>query len=67
LIGLQGAGELNDDMIKKIANSISPDDNDSDYEMFDFYTVTDDDPEGVSQFLMEENTSFYQASSKKIH
>ncbi|RTZ67802.1 MAG: hypothetical protein DSZ29_00075 [Aquificaceae bacterium] len=67
LIGLQSAGELDEDMIKEIANSISPDDNDSDYEMFDFYTVTDDDPEGVSQFLMEENTSFYQAPSTKVH
>ena len=66
LIGIQGKGEI-DNLIKKIANSISPDDNDSDYEMFDFYIVTDDDPEGISQFLLEENTSFYQAKSTKVH
>ena len=66
LIGIQGKGEI-DSIIKKIANSISPDDNDSDYEMFDFYTITNDDPEGISQFLIEENTSFYQATSTKVH
>ncbi|HIO93669.1 MAG TPA: hypothetical protein EYG68_12645 [Leucothrix mucor] len=66
LIGLQSKSDI-ENIIEKIANSISSDDNDSDYEMFDFYTVTEDDPEGISQFLMEENTAFYNASSTKVH
>ncbi len=66
LVGIQGKGEL-DNIIEKISNTITPEDNDSDYEIFDFYVVTEDDPEGISQFLIEENTAFYQASSTKVH
>jgi hypothetical protein len=66
LIGLEGEGDL-DDIIPNIADSISEEKNDSDYEIFDFYVMSDDDPEEISQFLKENNTAFYHASSTEVH
>lgn len=66
LIGLEGEGDIATAM-PSIADSIDTADNDSDYEMFDFYTLSENDPEGISQFLKEENTAFYHASTNNIH
>ncbi len=66
LIGIEGKGDL-DAAIPDIADKIPEKENDSDYEMFDFYTMSDDDPEEISQFLKENNTAFYHASSTEVH
>ena len=66
LIGIEGKGDL-DTAIPTIADKIPEKENDSDYEMFDFYTMSDDDPEEISQFLKENNTAFYHASSTELH
>jgi len=66
LVGLEGKGDL-DAVIPDIANNISEEANDSDYEMFDFYVMSDDDPEEISQFLKKHNTAFYHASSGELH
>ncbi len=66
LIGIEGKGDL-DTAIPTIADKIPEKENDSDYEMFDFYTMSDDDPEEISQFLKENNTAFYHASSTEVH
>jgi hypothetical protein len=66
LIGIEGKGDL-DAAIPEIADKIPEKENDSDYEMFDFYTISDDDPEEISQFLKENNTAFYHASSTEVH
>ncbi|HFC93176.1 MAG TPA: hypothetical protein ENJ51_10230 [Leucothrix mucor] len=66
LIGIEGKGDL-DAAIPDIADKIPEKENDSDYEMFDFYIMSDDDPEEISQFLKENNTAFYHASSTEVH
>jgi hypothetical protein len=66
LVGLEGKGDL-DAVIPDIADNISEEANDSDYEMFDFYVMSDDDPEEISQFLKEHNTAFYHASLEGLH
>ncbi|MCK5918226.1 MAG: enhanced serine sensitivity protein SseB C-terminal domain-containing protein [Cocleimonas sp.] len=66
LIGIEGKGDL-DTAIPNIADSIPEEENDSDYEMFDFYTMSDDDPEEISQFLKDNDTAFYHASSTEVH
>jgi hypothetical protein len=66
LIGIEGNGDL-DTAIPNIAEDIPEEANDSEYEMFDFYTMSDDDPEEISQFLKENNTAFYSANSTKVH
>jgi len=65
LIGIKGSGNL-DDTIESVANRITEADNDSDYEMFDFFTITDDDPD-ISDFLTEHVEPFYTTASTKIH
>jgi hypothetical protein len=66
LIGIEGKGDL-DTAIPNIAEDIPEEANDSDYEMFDFYTMSDNDPEEISQFLKDNNTAFYHASSTEVH
>ncbi|MCK5895588.1 MAG: enhanced serine sensitivity protein SseB C-terminal domain-containing protein [Cocleimonas sp.] len=66
LVGIEGKGDL-DTAIPTIANDIPEKANDSDYEMFDFYIMSDDDPEEISQFLKENNTAFYHVNSTKVH
>jgi len=65
LVGIKGNGNL-DDTIELIANRITEADNDSDYEMFDYFTITDDDPD-ISNFLTEHVKPFYTTASTKIH
>lgn len=66
LVGLEGKGDL-DAIIPDIANNISEEANDSDYEMFDFYVMSDNDPEEITQFLKEHNTVFYHKNSGELH
>jgi len=66
LVGLEGKGDL-DAVIPDIADNISEEANDSDYEMFDFYVMSENDPEEISQFLKEHNTAFYHANSEGLH
>jgi len=65
LIGIKGNGNL-DDTIETVANRITEADNDSDYEMFDFFTITDEDPD-ISDFLTEHVEPFYTTASTQIH
>ncbi|MGB1310946.1 MAG: enhanced serine sensitivity protein SseB C-terminal domain-containing protein [Leucothrix sp.] len=65
LVGIKGNGSL-DTTIEAIANRITEADNDSDYEMFDFFTITEDDPD-ISDFLTEHVEPFYTATSTQIH
>jgi len=67
LVGLEGSkGDL-DSVIPSIADDIPEEANDSDYEMFDFYVMSEDEPEEISQFLKDNNTAFYSASSTEVH
>ena len=66
LIGFEGKGNI-DNLIPKIAEEIPEDANDSDYEMFDFYVMSEHDPEETSQFLKDNDTAFYHASSTEVH
>jgi len=65
LIGIKGNGNL-DAAIELVANQITEADNDSDYEMFDFFTITEEDPD-ISDFLIENVEPFYTAVSTQIH
>ncbi len=67
LIGLEGSKGNLETVIPNIADDIPEEANDSDYEMFDFYVMSEDDPEEISQFLKDNNTSFYHASSTEVH
>ncbi len=66
LIGIEGKGDL-DNLIVKIADEIPEEANDSDYEMFDFYIMTGNEAEEIYQFLKDNDTSFYHASSTEVH
>ena len=65
LVGIKGNGDL-DEAIQSVANKITEADNDSDYEMFDFFTITDEDPD-ISDFLLEHVKPFYTTTSTQIH
>ena len=65
LVGIKGNGDL-DEVIQLIANRITEADNDSDYEVFDFFTVSSDDPE-ISDFREEHVEPFYTTTSTQIH
>ena len=65
LVGITGHGDL-DTAIETIAGRIPEADNDSDFEMFDFFTINDDDPE-ISDFLLEQVKPFYSTASTQIH
>lgn len=65
LVGIKGMGDL-DTAIEAAANRIPDEDNDSDYEMFDFFTISDEDPE-ISSFLTDEVKPFYVAATTQIH
>ena len=65
LVGIKGHGDL-DTAIEAIAGRIPEADNDSDFEMFDFFTINDDDPE-ISDFLLEQVKPFYSTASTQIH
>jgi hypothetical protein len=65
LVGIKGNGDL-DATIEAIAARIPEDDNDSEYEMFDFFTINDDDPE-ISEFLLEQVKPFYSTTSTQVH
>ena len=65
LIGIKGHGDL-DETIQEIANSITEADNDSDYEVFDFFTVSERDPD-ISDFLVEFVEPFYNTTSTQLH
>ena len=65
LVGIKGHGDL-DETIQLIANRITEADNDSDYEVFDFFTVSEDDPD-ISDFLEEHVEPFYTTTSTQIH
>ena len=66
LIGFEGKGDI-DSLIPNIAKEIPEEANDSDYEMFDFYVVSEHDPEEISEFLKDNDTAFYHASSTEVH
>lgn len=65
LIGIKGKGDL-DETIETVANKITEADNDSDYEMFDFFTINKEDPD-ISDFLIENVKPFYTTTSTQIH
>ena len=65
LVGIKGHGDI-DAAIEAVAARIPEDDNDSDYEMFDFFTINDDDPE-ISEFLLEQVKPFYSVTSSQVH
>jgi hypothetical protein len=65
LVGIKGMGDL-EAAIESSANRIQDEDNDSGYEMFDFFTITDEDPD-ISAFLTQEVKPFYVAATTKIH
>ena len=65
LVGIKGHGDI-DAAIEAIAGRIPEDDNDSDFEMFDFFTINDDDPE-ISDFLVEQVKPFYSTTSTQVH
>ncbi len=65
LVGVKGNSNL-DAAIETVANKITEGDNDSDYEMFDYFTISDDDPD-ISDFLLENVKPFYTAASTQIH
>ena len=65
LVGILGEGNL-DDTIESIADRIPEADNDSPYEMFDFFTISEDDPD-ISNFLTEQVEPFYRSSKAKLH
>ena len=67
LIGLEGSQGNLEAIIPNIADDIPEEANDSDYEIFDFYVMSEDDPEEISQFLKDNNTSFYHTSSTEVH
>ncbi|MCK5902640.1 MAG: enhanced serine sensitivity protein SseB C-terminal domain-containing protein [Cocleimonas sp.] len=66
LVGIEGQGDL-DKVIIEAADSISEDDNDSDFEMFDFYAMSTEDDEVISNFLRDEDTAFYHGKPKQMH
>lgn len=65
LVGIKGHGDL-DTAIESIAGRIPEEDNDSDFEMFDFFTITDEDPE-IADFLLEQVKPFYAVTSTQVH
>lgn len=65
LVGIKGHGDI-DTAIETIAGRIPETDNDSDFEMFDFFTITDEDPE-ISDFLLEQVKPFYSVISTQVH
>lgn len=65
LVGIKGIGDL-EAAIESSANRILDEDNDSEYEMFDFFTITDEDPD-ISTFLTEEVKPFYVATTTQLH
>ena len=65
LVGILGTGDL-DDTIAAIAESIPEEDNDSPFEMFDFFTISDQDPD-ISNFLTEQVEPFYRSATAKLH
>ena len=65
LVGIKGHSDL-DDAIQSVANRITEADNDSEYEVFDFFTVSEDDPD-ISDFLVEHIEPFYTTTSTKLH
>ena len=65
LVGLLGAADL-DDTVEAIAERIPEADNDSPFEMFDFFTINDQDPD-ISNFLTEQVEPFYRSPAAKLH
>jgi len=65
LIGIQGHGDVGA-VISSVAGRIPESDNDSDFEMFDFFTITDEEPD-ITDFLTEHVKPFYSATSTHIH
>ncbi|PID44411.1 MAG: hypothetical protein CSB47_11255 [Proteobacteria bacterium] len=65
LIGIQGHGDL-DAVIESVAERIPEDNNDSDFETFDFFTMGERDPE-VTAFLLEQVQPFYSTTSTQTH
>jgi len=65
LVGLLGTGNL-DTTVTEIAERIPQADNDSPFEMFDFFTISDQDPD-ISNFLTEKVEPFYRSATNKLH
>lgn len=65
LVGIKGHGDL-DTAIEQLAGRIPEDDNDSDFEMFDFFTMSEEDPD-ITDFLLERVKPFYSITSSEIH
>lgn len=65
LVGIKGHGDL-DSVIESVAGRIPEDDNDSDFEMFDFFTIGDSEPE-ISDFLLQQIKPFYSTTSTQVH
>ena len=65
LVGIKGNGNL-DEAIESVANRVTEADNDSDYEVFDFFTVSEADPD-ISEFLVDHVKPFYSTNSTQIH
>ncbi|RVU85415.1 hypothetical protein EOL70_05575 [Leucothrix sargassi] len=66
LVGILGSSTDMDETIAAIAERITEDDNDSPFEMFDFFTINDDDPD-ISNFLTEHVEPFYRSAANKLH
>ncbi|PWQ94510.1 enhanced serine sensitivity protein SseB C-terminal domain-containing protein [Leucothrix arctica] len=65
LVGILGTGDL-DETIASIAERIPESENDSPFEMFDFFTINDEDPD-ISNFLTEQVEPFYRSEASKLH
>ena len=65
LVGVKGSGNL-DETIQEVANRITEGDNDSDFEVFDFFTISEEDPD-ISDFLLEHVEPFYTTTSTQLH
>lgn len=65
LVGIQGHGDL-DTVIEAVAGRIPEENNDSDFEMFDFFTMGEHDPE-ITDFLLKQVKPFYSTTSTQVH
>ena len=65
LVGIKGNTDI-DEAIQTVANQITEDDNDSGHEVFDFFTVSEEDPD-ISDFLVDHVEPFYTTTSTQIH